>query len=61
MPVICNDHLPLNGDNVGGRGGTWTQRVGSVEQNDQERGGSEGVQNLLFRAFLIHELVRKNL
>ena len=33
--------------------GGWSR----LNKNAQERGGSEGVQNLLFRAFRIHELL----
>ena len=44
-----------------GRGGAgWGRGLGCwsrLNKNAQERGGSEGMQNLLFRAFRIHELL----
>ena len=42
----------------GGEGAEFVSGSGGlVKQNDQERGASKGVQNLLFRALCIHELI----
>ena len=35
--------------------------TGSVEQNSSEREESEGVYDILFRVFRIHELVQRSL
>ena len=43
--------------------GSWTQgvRVGGAKRLGEGRGGSEGVQNVLFTAFHIHEWTHKSL
>ena len=65
-PAICNGHLSYPWGRRWGEGrvGIWPQGVGlrgSVEQNFQEREKFEGVRNLIFRAFCIHELAHKSL
>ena len=59
--VTCLTH----GHVVGGRGG-WVigcmgWEIGGVKCRGERRGEFEGVQNIFFRAFYIHELAHRSL